>query len=800
MSVTITASANSTIPASTVFATCQLGTVHYEAIMLADTSGCIIGVPATPLSACIANSPSVVVSSGSVIVTNGLSASISNTLTASAIQGTAACPAAAWPMRLTDLVDTVAVTAASELLVSVNNVASAIVSSGSVVVTNALSASISGGSVALLTGANVIGSASVIQSTPTGIGNAWPMKITDGTDTVSVNSSSQLSVAVSSASVTIVDGSGNVYGVSAASPLYITGGAAGGTSSNDKATFAEGTTSLTPIGGVFLETTASLTASQMGMARLTASRALHVNLRDASGLQLGVSAGSPLYTSSSAVITNSPSVIVSSGSVVVTNALSASISNVASVIVSSGSMVVTNGLSASISGGSVALLTGANVIGSASVIQSTGAAITSPWAVRLSDSTDSAAITAASEVLVNVNNSPSVVINSGSVVVTNGLSASLSNVSFADKTTFSEGASPLVAIGGVYLETTASLTASQMSPVRLTASRAFHVNLRDASGLQLGVSAGSPLFVAASSVVTNQVSASISNVASVIVSSGSLVVTNALSASISGGSVALLTGANVIGSASVIQSTAAAYTSPWPVKQSDGTDSLSITAASEALVFVNNVASVIVSSGSLVVTNALSASISGGSVALLTGANVIGSASAIQGTAAAITAPWPVKISDSVDSAFVDSACRLAITLTDATNAYGLPASPLAQAGQGQTMYWAGSQLTINQVNLSSSISGCTRIVASTAGAAIVVLNATFTTSSCQFIGWIASGAGAASALVQTAMPFGTNGGMDAKRSPDAYLWLFPSGSNAIITTTSACNVAGTINYITVAS
>lgn len=792
MSVTITASANSTIPASTVFATCQLGTVHYEAIMLADTSGCIIGGPSNPLSACVSNSPSVVVSSGSVIVTNGLSASISNTLTASAIQGTAACPAAAWPMRLTDLTDTAAITAASELLVSVNNVASAIVSSGSVVVTNALSASISGGSVALLTGANVIGSASVIQSTPTGIGNAWPMKITDGTDTVSVNSSSQLSVAVSSASVTIVDGSGNVYGVSAASPLYITGGAAGGTSSNDKATFAEGTTSLTPIGGVFLETTASLTASQMGMARLTASRALHVNLRDASGLQLGVSAGSPLYTSSSAVITNSPSVIVSSGSVVVTNALSASISNVASVIVSSGSMVVTNGLSASISGGSVALLTGANVIGAASVIQSTGAAITAPWAVRLSDSTDSAAITAASEVLVNVNNSPSVVINSGSLVVTNGLSASLSNVSFADKTTFTEGASPLVAIGGVYLETTASLTASQMSPVRLTASRAFHVNLRDASGLQLGVSAGSPLYTSSSAVITNS--------PSVIVSSGSVVVTNGLSASISGGSVALLTGANVIGSASVIQSTAAAYTAPWPVKQSDGTDSLSITAASEALVFVNNVASVIVSSGSLIVTNALSASISGGSVALLTGANVIGVASAVQGTAAAITAPWPVKLSDSVDSVTVDAASRLNIVIADSGNAYGYPASPLVVAGQGQTMYWGGSQLTINQVNLSSSVSGCTRIVASTAGAAIVIVNATFTTSSCQFIGWIASGAGAASALVQTAMPFGTNGGMDAKRSPDAYLWLFPSGSNAIITTTSACNVAGTINYISVAS
>ena len=115
-------------------------------------------------------------------------------------------------------------------------------------------------------------------------------------------------------------------------------------------------------------------------------------------------------------------------------------------------------------------------------------------------------------------------------------------------------------------------------------------------------------------------------------------------------------------------------------------------------------------------------------------------------------------------------------------------------------MYWATSVITISQIDLSSSVAGCTRIVASTAGQAIVILNATFTTSTCQLIGWIASGAGAASAAVQTQMPFGTNGGMDAKRSPDGYLWAFPSGSNAIITTTSACYVAGTINYIKVAS
>lgn len=163
--------------------------------------------------------------------------------------------------------------------------------------------------------------------------------------------------------------------------------------------------------------------------------------------------------------------------------------------------------------------------------------------------------------------------------------------------------------------------------------------------------------------------------------------------------------------------------------------------------------------------------------------------------------PLFVRVGDGTDTAFVDTASRLAVTVTDGSNAYGPAGSPLSQTGQGQTMYWAGSLLTIQQVNLSSSISGCTPIIASLNGFANVIVNATFTTSSCQFIGWTACGnSGAASATVQTRMPFGTNGGMDAKRSPDSYLWAFPSGSIAVLTTTSACVVAGTINYIQVAS
>ena len=824
--ITITASANSTPPANTVVATCQLaGGQHVQQMMMTDGANVAVVDSASRIltAASIVNSPSVVVASGSLVVTNALSASISGGSVAllagvnaiGSISVTNLAGSAAGSPLFVSVTNSPSVIVASGSMVvtnqvsaSISNSPSVIVSSGSVIVTNQVSASISNSpSVVVSSGSLVVTNAlsasisntltaSAIQSTPTGIGNAWPVKITDGTDTVSVTAASLLQVAISAASVNIVDTAGNQYGISAASPLYITGGAAGGTSSNDRTIFAEGTTALTPAGGFYFETAASLTACQVGAQRMTAYRAVHANLRDASGNQLGIT-GSPLVVSTStgggtniadrsvyaegttaftpvggffstnpialtacqsgaarltanravhsnfrdsngnelgsgtgsplfASVTNSPSVIVSSGSVVVTNSVSASISNSPSVIVSSGSVVVTNSVSASIS------------------------------------------------------NSPSVIVSSGSVVVINPISASISNTVTitgsgidADKATFAEGTTTLNVVGGMFLDTTVSLTASQVGIARQTAQRAIHVNLRDNNGSQLGAgtasplyssitnlagsAAGSPLFVSVTNspsvivssgsvVVTNALSASISNSPSVIVSSGSVVVTNALSASISGGSVALLTGANAIGTVAVTNLAGSAAGSP---------------------LFTS-------------VTNIVSASIGSGSVALLAGANVIGSASVIQSTPTGVANAWPV-------------------TLAQSGSVYGVSGSPLAVAQDVKNLWFAGSLIAASTVNLSASVSGCTRIVASAAGKAILVLAATYVTSNSQNIGWVASGAGAASVLVQSPMPFAQFGGMDANRHPGT-LWEFPSGSNAILTTTSACIVAGNITYIQVAS
>ena len=548
----------------------------------------------------------------------------------------------------------------------------------------------------------------------------------------------------------------------------------------------------------------------------------------------------------------------------------------------------TNALSASISGGSVALLAGVNVFGTACVIQGSPAAIANAWAMKITDGTDTAVVDAASRLLVTASLSDGLTVTSASVTVvengvaspiytritdgvdsavvdaasrllvtaslTDGLTVTSASVTVVNNATacpiytrLTDGIDNVAVDAASRLLVTASLsdglTVSSASVTVINNATACPIYTRITDGTDNAmVDAASRLLVTASltdglsvtaasvTVVNNDATcpiytritdgtdnvvvdaasrllttACITNTASVIVSSGSFVVTNTLTASV------IQSSPNTIGNA-------------WPVRLTDTTDGVAVTAASELLVSVNNtasvivssgsvtvinalsasisnVASVIVSSGSVVVTNGLSASVSGGSVALLTGANVIGTASAIQGTAAAITAPWPVKLSDSVDSVVVDSTCRLAVALTDGTNAYGLPASPLSQTGQGQTIYWAGSTLTVKQIDISSSISGCTAIVASTNGFATVVLAVTFTTSTCQFIGWTACGnSGAASLTIQTRMPFGTNGGMDVNRMPHGYVWAFPSGSIAVITTNSACYVAGTMNYVTVAS
>ena len=105
-----------------------------------------------------------------------------------------------------------------------------------------------------------------------------------------VIASDQGAVAVSgTVSAKTNDGSGNsISSTSGALDVYINGSAvsSGGTSAIDGAGFTAGTSTFTPTGGVFNDSVAALTSGDQGTARLTANRAIHANLRDASGNQL----------------------------------------------------------------------------------------------------------------------------------------------------------------------------------------------------------------------------------------------------------------------------------------------------------------------------------------------------------------------------------------------------------------------------------------------------------------------------------------------------------------------------------
>jgi len=67
-------------------------------------------------------------------------------------------------------------------------------------------------------------------------------------------------------------------------------GGSGGTAIADRASFTFGTTQLTPAGGVFDDTPPSdLTTGMAGVFRLTAKRAMHINLRNVAGTEIGTS-------------------------------------------------------------------------------------------------------------------------------------------------------------------------------------------------------------------------------------------------------------------------------------------------------------------------------------------------------------------------------------------------------------------------------------------------------------------------------------------------------------------------------
>ena len=112
----------------------------------------------------------------------------------------------------------------------------------------------------------VSGSVTAAQGAPAAAANRWLVQHHDGTTAATVDA-----------------GTGGLK-------VYIAGGSAGGgIALADKAAFTEGTTTFNPVGGEFIAAPSDPSDGHVAVARITVKRALHINLRDNSGAELGTS-------------------------------------------------------------------------------------------------------------------------------------------------------------------------------------------------------------------------------------------------------------------------------------------------------------------------------------------------------------------------------------------------------------------------------------------------------------------------------------------------------------------------------
>ena len=212
----------------------------------------------------------------------------------------------------------------------------------------------------------------------------------------------------------------------------------------DKSSFVEGTTTFQPVGGVLNETAASdPTEDQAAAARITAKRALHVNLRGAAGTEIGTS-GAPVRTDPTG--TTAQPVTDNDGSLTV-----------------DGSVVATQG--------------------------------TSPWVVGDGGGSLTVDAPAVTPVPVAVTDTSDTVVKAGDAgnnAIRVNIVAGSSSSGQADKSTFTEGTTVFMPVGGEFNDSPSDPATGQAAASRITAKRAIHVNLRSNAGTELGTS-GAPV-------------------------------------------------------------------------------------------------------------------------------------------------------------------------------------------------------------------------------------------------------------------------------------------------------------------
>lgn len=143
----------------------------------------------------------------------------------------------------------------------------------------------------LVTGSGSAGTAASGVVTVQGITSMTPLLVTPSLPALASTSTKQSDGSQKSQ---IVDGSGNVIGsTSNALDVNIKSGAgSGGTALADEATFTQGTTQITPIGGLYKTAYTALTSGMAGVLRLLANGAAYVNLDSVQGTAIDVNSGS----------------------------------------------------------------------------------------------------------------------------------------------------------------------------------------------------------------------------------------------------------------------------------------------------------------------------------------------------------------------------------------------------------------------------------------------------------------------------------------------------------------------------
>ncbi len=375
--------------------------------------------------------------------------------------------------------------------------------------------------------------------------------------------------------------------------------------------------------------------NELAALRITAQRGLHVNLRNVAGTEVGTTAApvgvqlgdgtdTALVTAAGELnVISSAQAGVDIGDVTVNNAAGASavniqdggnsitVDNVALSVVGGGAQATA--LRVTIADDSTGLLSVDDNAGSLTVDAPTG----TPVNVQIGDGTDQALVTAAGEL----------------------------NVMTPASHTRNEAFAESIAVGGELDDAaTAAATEGNVSPARITAQRAFHSNLRNVAGTEIGTTAA-PVGVQIgdgtdTATVTAGGELNVISTAQAGVDIGDVTVNNAGA----GAAVNIQDGGNSI-------TVDAPTGTPVNVQIGDGTDQAAVTAANELSVLAT--AQPGVDLGDVTINNGGA----GAAVNIQDGGNSLT-------VDAPVATPVNVQLSDGTDTALVTTAGELSTQIT----------------------------------------------------------------------------------------------------------------------------------------